>query len=246
MRLLFHVLTTTRTWLQVALASLDFRPFWERHRAMGPDEWLEKIRPSSQQSAGKSSILAGKFRWPISHYAFQNRSRLLRSSTIDDAKYPHLSLAIEKLGRHKRYVKPDMFYLKFNLTIVEIDFTDETIVYFLETKTYCLSNFTQDAKVSATDCWCELNSNFLRTSTLSKKYWSFLDTMDIEVSCTFLLKVCYLQVLVNRKKSCSNKLIRIQELLSKGRSCSGEVRLSIYFYCTITQMKAGLWILNSR
>ena len=102
MRLLFHVLTTTRTWLQVALASLDFRPFWERHRAMGPDEWLEKIRPSSQQSAGKSSILAGKFRWPISHYAFQNRSRLLRSSTIDDAKYPHLSLAIEKLRRRTK------------------------------------------------------------------------------------------------------------------------------------------------
>ena len=76
----------------------------------------------------------------------------MRSSTIDDAKYPHLSLAIEKLRRHKRYVKPDMFSLKFNLTIVEIDFTDETFVYFLETKTYCLSNFTQDAKVSAIDC----------------------------------------------------------------------------------------------
>ena len=122
-------------------------------------------------------------------------------------------------------------------------FADQAVICFLDIKTSCLRNFTQETKVSAIHYSCNLKFkcpleyqhyqrvlNVLRHNGISR--W-------VALSCSkFFTDKC-----LSTENNDVPTNLRTQEQLSEGHS--DEVRLSVYFYCTITHIKAGMWILNS-
>ena len=89
-----------------------------------------------------------------------------------------------------------MSSLKLYLTILKNHFADQAVVCLLDIKASRLKNSTQEIKVSAIHCSFELNFKCPVEHKQYQKYWAFFDSMDFEVSCTFLLNFWSWQVLV--------------------------------------------------